>query len=213
MKNLMPTQCNLDANAVSSVQESKDCKDLYDIMQKDFWVVSPCHSTAQPNTILEGTRITIQFAPPEGYEFSIRTPGTPSRWEDYNKEMTFIWNSLTSEASKPDMDLERTSDLILMLTFYWYNFMPLSRGSAAVGYTTMLGLFLALGIDLPVAIPKDLQPDWEAILRPTAFDFIDVIKPWLYPSRVPTNIINTLPVLSLTCPTLRHLFEILNCVL
>jgi hypothetical protein len=48
--------------------------------------------------------------------------------------------------------------------YYWYNFMPLARGSAAVGYTTILSLFWALGMPITVPIPKDYQTDWEAIL-------------------------------------------------
>jgi hypothetical protein len=48
--------------------------------------------------------------------------------------------------------------------YYWYNFMPLARGSAAVGYTTILSLFWALGMPVSVNIPKSYQTDWEAIL-------------------------------------------------
>lgn len=56
------------------------------------------------------------------------------------------------------------ADSILLFTYYWYNFMPLARGSAAVGYTTILSLFWAFGMPISVAIPKDYQTDWEAIL-------------------------------------------------
>jgi hypothetical protein len=38
-----------------------------------------------------------------------------------------------------------------------YNFMPLARGTAAVGYTTMLGLFWAAGMPISKEIPKDYQ--------------------------------------------------------
>jgi carbon starvation protein CstA len=41
--------------------------------------------------------------------------------------------------------------------YYWYNFMPLARGTAAVGYTTMLGLFWAAGMPITAPIPKDYQ--------------------------------------------------------
>lgn len=40
--------------------DAQDCKDLYSIMRRDFWVVTPCHSIANPGTIYEGTRLTIQ---------------------------------------------------------------------------------------------------------------------------------------------------------
>jgi hypothetical protein len=35
--------------------------------------------------------------------------------------------------------------------------MPLARGTAAVGYTTMLGLFWAAGMPISSVIPKDYQ--------------------------------------------------------
>jgi hypothetical protein len=35
--------------------------------------------------------------------------------------------------------------------------MPLARGTAAVGYTTMLGLFWAAGMPISKEIPKDYQ--------------------------------------------------------
>lgn len=63
-----------------------------------------------------------------------------------------------------------------------YNFMPLSRGSAVVGFVVMLGLLLAANMRFTGNIPKDLQVDWEAILNFDADSFIDSIKSWLYPS-------------------------------
>jgi hypothetical protein len=35
--------------------------------------------------------------------------------------------------------------------------MPLARGTAIVGYVTLLGLFLAANMKITVPIPKDLQ--------------------------------------------------------
>ena len=46
--------------------------------------------------------------------------------------------------------------------YYWYNFMPLSRGSAAVGTVAVQGLMLAAGFDVAAPIPPGVQPDWEA---------------------------------------------------
>eukprot|EP01114_Cavostelium_apophysatum_P012936 TRINITY_DN3022_c0_g1_i3.p1 TRINITY_DN3022_c0_g1~~TRINITY_DN3022_c0_g1_i3.p1 ORF type:complete len:752 (-),score=181.03 TRINITY_DN3022_c0_g1_i3:565-2820(-) len=60
MKELMPAQCNLTEDQKREVQEAKDCKAMYDIMRRDFWVCTPCHSTATPGKIMEGTRLTLQ---------------------------------------------------------------------------------------------------------------------------------------------------------
>lgn len=46
------------------------------------------------------------------------------------------------------LTFRRVSELILRLSFYWYNFMPLSRGTAAVGYMGLLSLFLSLDIEV-----------------------------------------------------------------
>jgi hypothetical protein len=60
--------------------------------------------------------------------------------------------------------------------------MPLSRGSAVVGYIVLLGLFLAANMDITASIPPGVQVDWEAILSPDPGTFVDAVKPWLYPS-------------------------------
>jgi len=59
--------------------------------------------------------------------------------------------------------------------------MPLARGTAAVGYTTLLGLFLAVGTPVASPIPPDTQVDWEAILAPSPTAFIAAVAPWLLP--------------------------------
>lgn len=67
--------------------------------------------------------------------------------------------------------------------------MPLSRGSAAVGYVVLLGLFLAANMDVTASIPPGVQVDWEAILSPDPDTFVDAVKPWLYPSiRISRNL-------------------------
>jgi len=210
MKDLIVDQCNLSDSAKRLISQVKDCTEMYAVMQRDFWVVTPCYSTAKSSKILEGTRLTLQLHPPDGFDYSIRTPGTPPRWKDYDEELTFIWNKLTQEATSPEPDLDRLSDAILTLTFYWYNFMPLSRGSAATGIMGLLSLFLAAGYEIDTTLKKGQQPDWEGILRPTPQDFISVIKPWLYPARKKSTLLDSLPSVENSFPTLRALIEALN---
>lgn len=33
------------------------------VMERDFWVVTPCCSVAQPGLVMEGTRLTIVVRP------------------------------------------------------------------------------------------------------------------------------------------------------
>ncbi|XP_043713183.1 suppressor of RPS4-RLD 1-like [Telopea speciosissima] len=69
------------------------------------------------------------------------------------------------------------------MTYYWYNFMPLSRGSAVVGFVVLLGLFHAANVEVTESIPQGLQVDWEAnILTSDPNSYVDSIKRWLYPS-------------------------------
>ncbi|KAL6073358.1 Suppressor of RPS4-RLD 1 [Balamuthia mandrillaris] len=210
MKGLLQQQQALDEHAKKRVAEAKECADLHAIMKRDFWVVTPCYSTARPGKIMEGTRLTLQASSPEGFEYAIRTPGTPPRWQEYDYEMTYIFELLKKEASSPSPNLDRLSDLILKLSFYWYNFMPLSRGTAAVGYMSLLGMFLSVGIEITSAVPEGQQVDWEGILRPTPEEFIAQLKPWMYPSRKPTDLLSTLPSVSQTFSTPRKMIEAMN---
>jgi hypothetical protein len=99
------------------------------------------------------------------------------------------------------------ADAILRYAFFWYNFMPLARGTAVVGYITILSMFLAAGMPVQSSIPKarfcsdscccnfhlsskylrkcnvqGVQTDWEAILAHSAEEFIGNVSPWLYPA-------------------------------
>lgn len=104
--------------------------------------------------------------------------------------------------------LESVRDAILRMSYYWYNisavvvvirlsvqqgskistafhvrynFMPLSRGSAAVGFVVLLGLLLAANMEFCGNIPRGLQVDWEAMLNFDPNSFVDSVKSWLYP--------------------------------
>lgn len=59
-------------------------------------------------------------------------------------------------------------------------------------------------------VPKDVQVDWEGILRPTPEDFIASVSPWIYPAR--RKVTMDLPDVSSACPTIRTLLEALNAV-
>lgn len=60
--------------------------------------------------------------------------------------------------------------------------MPLSRGTAVVGFVVLLGLLLAANMEFTGSIPEGVQVDWEAILEHDPNSFISSVKSWLYPS-------------------------------
>ncbi|XP_031478846.1 suppressor of RPS4-RLD 1 [Nymphaea colorata] len=177
-----------DVGKLQSIVNADGCGDLHDVVGEDFWLATPCYSTAFEGKCLDGTRITTQKIGKKGYDFAIRTPCTPSRWEDYDAEMIMAWEALCNDYcgeayGSTDLDsLKKIQQGILRLAYYWYNFMPLSRGTAVVGYVVLLGLHLAANMEVTENIPKGIQVDWEAILTPNLSSFIDSINSWLWPS-------------------------------
>ncbi|KAL0377874.1 UNVERIFIED_CONTAM: Suppressor of RPS4-RLD 1 [Sesamum radiatum] len=180
---------NLNENGkLQEIMNAESCSDLYKAVGQDFWLATWCNSMAFEGKRLEGTRICLVKADQIGHDFAIRTPCTPSRWEDFEVEMTSAWEALCEaycgeNYGSTDFDvLENLRQAILRMTYYWYNFMPLSRGTAVVGFVVLLGLLLAANMEFTGSIPEGVQVDWEAILEPDPNSFISSIKSWLYPS-------------------------------
>ncbi|WRX10011.1 Tetratricopeptide repeat - like 5 [Theobroma cacao] len=170
------------------IVHAKSCDDLYELVGEDFWLATWCNSTACEGKQLEGTRITLVKMGERGYDFAIRTPCTPARWEEFDAEMAMAWEAICNAycgetyGSTDFNVLENVREAILRMTYYWYNFMPLSRGTAVVGFIVLLGLFLAANMEFTGNIPKGVQVDWEAILNFDPNSFVDSVKSWLYPS-------------------------------
>ncbi|XP_061948609.1 suppressor of RPS4-RLD 1 isoform X2 [Populus nigra] len=179
---------DLPKDKIQAIIDAKNCSDLYNVVGEDFWLATLCSSTAFEEKQLEGTRITLVKMGEGGFDFAIRTPCMPSRWDDFDAEMTMAWeavcNAYCGETyGSTDFDvLENVRDAILRMTYYWYNFMPLSRGSAVVGFTVLLGLLLAANMEFTGKIPKGIQVDWEAILNFDPNSFAESVKRWLYSS-------------------------------
>lgn len=173
---------------IDDIMRANSCSELYRVVGEDFWLATRCNSTAFEGKLLEGTRITLLKTGEHGYDFTIRTPSTPSRWDEFDAEISLAWDALCDaycgeNFGSTDFDvLENVREAILRMTYYWYNFMPLSRGSAAVGFVVLLGLCLAANMKFTGSIPQGLQVDWEAILNSDPSSFIESVKSWLYPS-------------------------------
>ncbi|KAL0350530.1 UNVERIFIED_CONTAM: Suppressor of RPS4-RLD 1 [Sesamum radiatum] len=180
---------NLNENGkLQEIMNAESCSDLYKAVGQDFWLATWCNSMAFEGKRLEGTRICLVKADQIGHDFAIRTPCTPSRWEDFEVEMTSAWEALCEaycgeNYGSTDFDvLENVRRAILRMTYYWYNFMPVSRGTAVVGFVVLLGLLLAANMEFTGSIPEGVQVDWEAILEPDPNSFLSSIKSWLCPS-------------------------------
>jgi len=69
--------------------------------------------------------------------------------------------------------------LALIFYFYWVNFGPLTRGTAATGGLILHSLIIASGYRVTGPIPAGNQIDWMAITTPTHTEFISDVRPWL----------------------------------
>jgi hypothetical protein len=158
----------------------------------------------------------------QGYEFTIRTPGTPARWVLFDEEFQQLWKEL--EIAGAEMQevgdnavsaREKMVDLALLFFFYWVNFAPLTRGSAATGYCALFAILIASGYEVvpPGMAIKGMQMDWEAILCPSPDEFVAKIKPWFTKNLKVVgskSIANTLPDISTHIDCARKMIMTLN---
>ncbi|XP_042027428.1 suppressor of RPS4-RLD 1-like [Salvia splendens] len=79
---------------LQEIMNAESCSDLYKAVGQDFWLATWCHSTAVEGKQLEGTRISLTQTDPIGYDFAVKTPCTPSRWDDFEMEMVSAWEAL-----------------------------------------------------------------------------------------------------------------------
>lgn len=200
----------LSASERAAVTEARDYKELLRAMGRDFWVVTRCESRARPGAVMEGTRLTMQQlnAQLQTYEVSIRTPGTPQRWEQFDAEMRHHFAELCRAARANE-----TANAVAAahrLAFYWYNFMPLSRGTAASGLCVLHAMLIAVGVERRAPVPPGVQVDWEAILRPSPDDFVAALSGWRASDASVSDAIAQLPALNEVLPTLRHVLLAAN---
>ena len=196
---------------------------------------------------LEGTRLTLvaKGAPGSaspwnpaphaqveqgGFEFTIRTPGTPPRWVRYHAELEcafagFLdewlhvpggdggdggdsgdggggggggaagdeWGSSGKFAVASIEQWERLTHWVLAVFYYWVNFGPLTRGSAATGYAALFGMAAAAGLALRPCMPEGVQADWEAILSGAGglSAFVGKMRPLFFVPFVPPGTART----------------------
>jgi tetratricopeptide (TPR) repeat protein len=176
-----PLPCG-SATQRGAIQSATTAQDMYAVIGTDSWVVVHIKSVLRPGMTMEGTRLTLVKVPnqPDAFEFSIRTPVTPPRWKEFDAELEAAFEGII--AGMLSDDKPRTARAILTFAYYWYNFMPLARGTAACGYTTILALFWAAGMPVAATIPRDTQVDWEAILSQHPDAFVASVGAWLLPA-------------------------------
>jgi len=196
----------LDADRRTALARAATPADAWTAVGEDFWVAVPVEGSKAGTAALEGTRLTVvRIPPPEGeeemaggssdvppdrppvrVEFSIRTPVTRERWSAFDRELTQRWETCLDalaavETCRADPHARRAAaDASLRLVFYWYHFMPLARGTAAVGLALARALLLAARIPAERPARRGEQPDWDAILSRSPDAFVRTVgDAWL----------------------------------
>ncbi|CAI7772499.1 unnamed protein product [Closterium sp. NIES-53] len=114
---------------------------------------------------------------------------TPPRKSHYplSYPLPFPNSSLTQSLSAAVLDLptratdsslyqQRIRENILRISYYWFQLMPLSRGSAMVGLVSILGLSMAADMETTARIPRDVLVDWEGLFATRFQDFYDAAQ-------------------------------------
>eukprot|EP00873_Tetraselmis_striata_P024599 jgi/Tetstr1/444863/TSEL_032705.t1 len=171
----------LEAEQLGAMAQATTLSDLYRAMQTSGWTTIMINSTREPELRMEATRLTLLRRPgkADSFDFSIRTPVTPSRIVLFAKEMDALWDMFMEAAAAGN--LPAAARVTLQIAYYWYNLMSLARGTAAVGFIGIHAMFLALGMPVVEYAPKGFQLDWAAIFNRDPEPFVEAVSAWLYP--------------------------------
>lgn len=80
---------------------------------------------------------------------------------DCMQELKLQWEVLVQAFVAEDKPA--IAEAALRYAFLWYNFMPLARGTAVVGYITLLAMFLAADMPITSPIPQVGEASREAL--------------------------------------------------
>ena len=153
---------------------------------------------------VEGTNLILDYNNSnDTYSFNISTPCKSGRWEKFVDELQKYYSKIL--ICSP-LDFDNIFELILSFGYYYYNFMPLSRGSACTGLLMMFGMFAKFGKKFSGKWKKDFQIDWEAILTNDVNEFLKSVE-WMKNEFI--NYKFAIDI-DLTTMTLRDFIEIIN---
>ncbi|RMX50508.1 hypothetical protein pdam_00009225 [Pocillopora damicornis] len=170
------------------IEKAKTCRELIQVLKQHDsrnpqpGMILSTHVTSSKEggkKSLEGLNLSLSESG-SNILFSMDTPTTPARTASYHSELEYIWEKLNDEIRKPgNKDVDIIGNNILSLVYYFFNLMPLSRGSSAVAYTVALGLFLAVGRETTGKIPPGKEVDLEAMIGGSVENFTKNVKGWM----------------------------------
>uniref|UniRef100_A0ABI7XR84 Tetratricopeptide repeat domain 13 n=1 Tax=Felis catus TaxID=9685 RepID=A0ABI7XR84_FELCA len=161
----------------------------------------------------DGFTITITGDKVGNILFSVETQTTEERTQLYHAEIDALYKDLTAKGkvlilSSEFGEADAVCNLILSLVYYFYNLMPLSRGSSVIAYSVIVGALMASGKEVTGKIPKGKLVDFEAMTAPGSEAFSKIAKSWMNLKSISPSY-KSLPSVSEAFPTLRSMIELL----
>ncbi|XP_077342517.1 tetratricopeptide repeat protein 13 isoform X2 [Lithobates pipiens] len=203
--------------ALEKVQKVEDLLPIMKLNSKTrdgFTVNTKVPSLKDQGKEYDGFTITITGDKIGNILFSVETQTTEERTQLYHAEIESLYKDLTAKGKVLALSTELgeadvVCELILSLVYYFYNLVPLSRGSSVVAYSVIMGALMASGKEVTGKIPKGKLVDFEAMttLGPEAFS--KTAKSWVNLTSLDPSF-KTLPSVSESFPTLRAMIEVLN---
>ncbi|KAM7173977.1 tetratricopeptide repeat protein 13 isoform 1-T1 [Macrochelys suwanniensis] len=162
----------------------------------------------------DGFTITITGDKVGNILFSVETQTTEERTQLYHAEIDALYKDLTAKGKVLILSAElgeadAVCNLILSLVYYFYNLMPLSRGSSVIAYSVIMGALMASGKEVAGKIPKGKLVDFEAMTAPGSEAFSKIARSWMNLQSISPSY-KSLPSVSESFPTLRTMIEVLN---
>ncbi|ESO90066.1 hypothetical protein LOTGIDRAFT_218109 [Lottia gigantea] len=203
------------------VSSAKTCDDLLMIARKrqinphGFLVSTqvPSTSKSKEDKRLDGSILVLSKDMNDRVIFALNTANNVGRMEDYSLELDFIFNQLQEEmkrtGSNKITDVDSILNMVLSLMYYFYNLVPLTRGSSVVAYTVGLGIMMSVGRQVTGKIPSGKLLDLEAMLAGAPDAFILVTKQWMNIKKNSTSTLSY-PRVSEVFPTVRSILEVLT---
>lgn len=203
------------------IDKAKTCEELLNVAKKrkinqhGFVVSTQVPSSRKNNEKdrLPGAMIILSEDRDERVMFSLNVATTKSRTVAYHAEIDAVFNQLQEEIKRTGIskvsDVDLVLNIILTMVYYFYDLMPLTRGSSVVAYSVAIGLIMSVGRQVTGKIPNGKLLEMEALLSGAPDAFILVTKQWMNIKRlnVPTS---TLPKVWETFPTVRSVLEVLS---
>ncbi|KAH9495068.1 Tetratricopeptide repeat protein 13 [Bulinus truncatus] len=211
----------LYSNLKEDIAKATVCEDLLSVARKRQ--INPqgfLVSTQVPSVLrvkedyrLDGGILVLTEDQNKKIMFALNIVNTPDRMSSYHAEMDYLLTLLQDEIRKPGLnkatDVEAIITHILSLAYYFYNLIPLSKGSSAVAYSVLLGLIMSVGRQITGRIPNGRLLDMEAILAGAPDAFVMVAKNWMQIRKINVPV-TSLPKVSEVLPTVRSVLELLS---